>query len=1047
MTLEQQAAAPAPTSTTRTVAPPASLRIDGRDADRPVDTTDPDRGVHLATRSHPRLSWEADDDARHAFDVAVHDAAGVVVWASGRVASTETSVAIAAPLQPFQRYRWSVRAQAADGVWSARAAAHFETGPTTIADWRASWVGQPARSRVRTPFLVTSPVERARLYLTGQGLVRAELNGSAVNAGHLDPTRTDTSRALYRCYDLDGLVQDGGNDLDLVLGIGEWGRAELDPRVLAELVIWQRDGTRTHVVPGEDSLVSLSRVTVDDPFYVERHDPESERSATWRSLPTSALLPRDSDAALLPTTIEPDPTPPARVVARLRPTELARQEGVRLYDVGTNISGRSRVIVRGALPQGSVVHVVHGEHVDADGRLDTTNLMMPFDDGRVRQDVEWVATGQDGDVIEAWFAYHGFRYLEILGLPEDTEVEVSAGVLHTDLEASGSIRTDNPVIATLLSRAERTLLNNVHGVPEDCPTREQAAWTGDTASVAEFELAAFDTENFLAKWIRDLVTSQEPDGGLPAIAPDVRTPRLPADPVWGAALHRLLLGHWLHYGDEQLVTDALPALRRWAEFQLACTDEWGVIGRSPISYGHDWLALEQTPPPVHHTAATIDCLLALERLEREVGEADDAEAWRSHADRLRVAAKARFFDPVSGVFANGSQGAYAAAIEAAILTGAEAESAAERIERDARGRGNRLAGGFATTRTIVRALAATGRSQLIADMLEQPAEPGIGAMLASGPGTFWECWWIDPTNTGTGSLDHVGLGGVFAAWAWESLAGVRPTSAGYRSFSVDPQFVSGVDELHLKTRTPVGLLSLDYRIIGTLAETSLVVPEGAVATIGGRSLSGGHHTLRLPVDRGPAIPAEPETELWSAPPIAPTAGDVTGPRHLLARALDDARLTTTADSAFVVLDHLHCMPIPHAQPAGRVAEIVSRVADAAPTARLEFPSPLDATDATFAYALVDLCDERAVRGSRPLIRLVAADGSELEAVGDTWPAGWNRVAVDLDGWAGRTEIVAVEVTVLHPEDGAADPLMPEAAATAEIFHLGEVGLSSARRTW
>ncbi|MCC2031507.1 family 78 glycoside hydrolase catalytic domain [Microbacterium allomyrinae] len=1030
---------------------PFGLLIDGR-AHRGEGES---RGVDVAIRSHPRLSWRV-DESRTAYEVEVADEDGDRVWSTGRVESSGTSVTVDTTLSPRQRYLVAVRLQGGDGRWSPWVRSEFETGPSTLADWQAEWISVPARSRLRRSFELRKPVQRGRLYLTGQGLVRSEINGEAVNAGHLDPTRTDAGRALYRCYDVGDILAAGHNDLDLVVAMGEWSRTGLEPRVLAELVIWHPDGTRTTIVPDTEAVVSASRVTLEDPFYVERHDAAVEADPCWVPLaPSARLAPADEsdDPALPPSVVEPDPTPPAHVVSRVPLVEIGRSAGIRLYDAGTNIAGRSRIEVLGALPRGTRVRSIHGEHVGADGRLDTTNLMMPFDDGRERQVVEWLATGEPGDVVEAWFAYHGFRYVEVQGLPDDADVHATAGILHTDLERSGRITTGSPTIERLLERAERTLLNNVHGVPEDCPTREQSAWTGDTASVAEYELAAFDTENFFAKWIRDLLTSQAADGGLPAIAPDVRSPRLPADPVWGAALHRVLLGHWLHYGDELLVREALPGLRRWAAFQLSCADDTGVIARSPISYGHDWLALEQTPPEVHHTAAAIDCLLALSRLEAEVGDAAASATWWEHVERLRAAARARFHDPDRGVFANGSQGAYAAAIDAGILTGADAEQAAERIEQDVRARGNRISGGFATTRTIVRALTATGRSQVVADMLEQPAEPGIGAMLASGPGTFWECWWIDPTNTGTGSLDHVGLGGVFAGWVWHALAGLAPTSAGYRTFAVAPQFVAGLDDLHLQTQTPLGTIRIAYRIVDDVATIELDVPVGSLATVvlpgtATREVAAGRHEFRVAALRREIFVPGADSEKWTAPSIAPRAGDVTGSRGLLAEALSDGTLHAQGLGALQTMAGLNCMPIPHAQPAGAVVEVTSGRAVDPPIARIEFLHPLDASDATFLYALVDLCDDRWSRGSRPTIRLIASDGSQLLAAGTSWPAGWNRVAVDVEEWQGRSSIAALEVSLLPPGDAAEDHVMPQGAGESPGgFHLGEIGISQAHRTW
>src|SRR6218665_354652 len=141
---------------------------------------------------------------------------------------------------------------------TASAVAHHD--PLSLEDSAARWVSVPARARLRQSFRIDAPVEHARLYLTGQGLVRAELNGRPVNADRLDPTRTDASRALYRDYDVSALVVQGANDLDFLLAVGEWSRTGLDPRLLAELVIDNTDGTRSRITPNETARISTSRI-------------------------------------------------------------------------------------------------------------------------------------------------------------------------------------------------------------------------------------------------------------------------------------------------------------------------------------------------------------------------------------------------------------------------------------------------------------------------------------------------------------------------------------------------------------------------------------------------------------------------------------------------------------------------------------------------------------------------------------------------------------------------------------------------------------------
>jgi alpha-L-rhamnosidase len=1032
---------------------PFGLVVDGRSTARVPG----ELHVVSAATTTPVLGWKITPECAargvSGFEVELSDSFGQPLWGSGTINSTVTEITVGHELSPHSSYGWGVRVTDGDGRWSPWAHSTVETGPFDYSDWHAQWLAVDHLARIVTPFRTTSPVIRARLYLTGQGVLRAWVNDRDVNPDRMDPTRTDFVRALYRTYDVTEFLQDGDNTIAFAAGVGEWDRTAESPRLLAELLLWHENGSITRVAPGPRSEVQNCEISVDEPFYLERHDPDAALAASELPAAPVVLHPAASPSspATPPLNISADPTPPLHAVERFAPTEIHRSAGSRVFDVGVNIAGRSKLVMQSEIDRGTVIQVLHGEHVGTDGHIDTTNLTMPYDHGRDRQLVEYVSRGLQGELLEPWFAYFGFRYVEVRGLPDDAVVEVTAYSMHTDLASSGTVVTDSPTIDRLLATARRTLLNNVHGVPEDCPTREQAAWTGDTASVAEYELAAFDSETFINKWIADFETSQGTDGQLPAVTPDVHAHRMPSDPVWGSALHRMLLGHLMHYGDLRLVRRAIPTLRRWADFQLSCADDDGVISRSPISYGHDWLALEQTPPPIHHTAAVIDCLLALAALEESIGESDAALRRRAAAHELRAAARRAFFDPTTGTFGNGSQGSYATAIEAGILTGADARAAGERLVALIRARGNRVSSGFATTRSVVRALTALGRSQVVYDILLQPDEPGVGAMISSGPGTFWECWWIDPTNTGTGSLNHVGLGGPFAAWAWEGLAGLTPTAPGYSRFRVAPQFVRGVNRLELRAETVRGEVMIRYARSESGVRIEVDVPPGSEATlvIEGRAdavLSPGTHLVEFEIDtlHAPEPPLERVTL-----PSAPVAADVVGSRTLLTESkLAPGR----ADPALEMLPRLRCMPVPHEQPDHAVLKVVGTAHGSqndAPTVILTPPAPLAADGITFVYALIDQCVEVPQQTAEPLLILHLSNGETRKNASTGWPAGWNRVAVDTGGLDDGVTITAIEVGLEYGDALANNALAvyPTENDSRARFHLSEVGFSTVTRTW
>ena len=87
---------------------------------------------------------------------------------------------------------------------------------------------------------------------------------------------------------------------------------------------------------------------------------------------------------------------------------------------------------------------------------------------------------------------------------------------------------------------------------------------------------------------------------------------------------------------------------------------------------------------------------------------------------------------------------------------------------------------------------------------------------------------------------------------------------------------------------------------------------------------------------------------------------------------------------------------------------------------------------------------------RPLLRLTAADGTVV--IGETrpLPIAWNRVALEVAGWAGRSAVSRVEVGIRWADepDSARGPFLPIPERPARFdFRVGRVGWTSAPRTW
>lgn len=981
--------------------------------DHQAAPTKESRVVLLSRDLEPTIDWTAPLTAPESSSTVTVEELAPSGWVlvDRRLAPGSGQIAVQSGLRPWRRYRAKVDVEPTAGAAGWSSEIEFEAPAREVP---ATWIeidrGRGARLRY-----TAVPGARHRLVVAAQAVVRPLLDGRAVCPSTLLPTRTDLARSLYRMIDLeDG--SSGERELDLLLGVGEWGGVLTHPRLCAVVLADDRVVAATDA----DTAIISSGVLEDWPFVRESLD----HAAVRRELTVERARALDRDVLGIRSE-RPDLTPVIAATEPLRVTELHRRNDVRVYQVPVNIAGRSRVTVHQALPPKTVLRVVHGEQLDDAGRVDTTNIALPDDRFPGRQIVEHRVRGVDGEVLEAWFAFHGFRYLEIEGLPAEATLTVEAVPIHTLIEPISNLDVDDSAVEAIMEMANRTLLNNVHGIPEDCPTREQSGWTGDSAAVAEFTFASHDVQNFYDKWLGDMATSQRDDGSIPGVVPGLSGWKAPVDPVWAAALPRLMLLHWLNYGDERVVSDHLPTLERWVDALLSWRDAEGVVSRAPFSFGHDWLSLDPTPPDLMHTVAAIEAIETEARLREDLDEQPERSAvLHEIAASMRAAARTRFVH-ADGV-ANDSQGALGWAVIGGLLTPDERAQAMRALAEDIQRRGGRLTTGFAGTRGVVLTL---GRSHpgVLRAVLSQPATPGAGAMLASDIGTLWESWWHDPANNGTGSLDHLGLAGPIAGWAWTTLAGVAPTAAGWSEFEILPRLISTIETLRWTRRTPRGVAALSIQRHGDNVELDVLVPAGSVARLGDEMLPSGRHSRRLPLPVDEVLAPALDEAPWVPPArIAVPRDESAAVRFAWAGLGSEA-------------DGLRCAPVSHGQLAGPTWLASDRDADRAltATARVE---QLFAPDTGFVFVWLDIC--RAAIAGVPDAELTAHwdNGAVSRSRTRVWHAGWTRAVLRVEERHRR--LVGVTVRLVRPA-GEAD----DAEDAAAVLALGPVGWSPAAPRW
>lgn len=727
----------------------------------------------------------------------------------------------------------------------------------------APWQGGPRTQTcvpyLRKSFVVTGPVVSATLHLTAFGLYEAELNGRRVGDEVFAPGWTDYhKRVQFQSHDVASLLQPGENVLGALLGDGwycgymAWeGRQAYGekPWLLACLRVRLADGSELVVTSDASWKVRRGPLLEADLLMGESYDARQEIGA-WSS-------PGYDDSAWLPVVAGPSPHPQSLLVPRAGPPvkrieevaavtvknfpDGANSKGV-LIDFGQNLSGRARIRVRSA--RGRCLRIRFGEALDANGNLYVDNLR------GARVTDYYTCKGDESETWEPRFTFHGFRYLDVIGLAEDDEFEATAIVLHSEMAVTGEFRCSNPLLNQLQSNIRWGQRSNFLEVPTDCPQRdERLGWTGDAQVFASTAAFNMDVRRFFAKWLQDMRDAQRPSGAIPLVVPmPVEFRHLPfedAGPAWSDACVICPWTIYVCYGDTGVLKDHYETMRAYVDYlgrerclgHIRChpeADSWGGFG--------DWLALDGsgrleggTPKDLIGTALYANDAALMARIASVLGHADDVAFYaKLHADIVK-AFRLRFLTP-EGLVAAGTQTAYVLALHFGLVPAHAAAACARELVRLIERNGNHIATGFVGTPYILDVLARHGHLDVAYKLLEQDTFPSWIFPIKNGATTIWERWngWTPEggfQDKSMNSFNHYAYGAV-GAWMYESVAGLAPDPAqpGYRHIVFRPRPGGGITWAEASLETAHGRVSIRWDRGPEELRVRLTVPSGTRAT-------------------------------------------------------------------------------------------------------------------------------------------------------------------------------------------------------------------------
>lgn len=741
------------------------------------------------------------------------------VWSSGKqISDQQLNVEpTGVQLQYGASYWWRVRIWTGDDKatsWSDPA--YFSLGPDS-SQWKGQWITAEWAEGAPLPYFRktfdvskagTKPV-RAVVYLSGLGCSDLFFNGQRVDSTRiLDPAQTNYEQyAFYSTFDVTPLLQKGSNCIGVMLGDGWYSQGKVwgpgfsygKPILFAQMDVTYKDGSTLTVATDETWEWTPGPILSTNIYAGEVYDANKEIEG-WAEAdtPLEGWKPAQIASGVIPQRLEPQLIEPIRMQETIDPVDLWQTpSGSWIFDFGVNVAGIPLVEVE--LPQGTRLKMQMGELLDSTRMIDY-NTTGPAATGVIQTD-EYICSGKGKERWTPRFTYHGFRYLELSGVTEQPDLSwIKVITVYTDVDERGSFECSDPTINRLHELAIRTMLSNIHGLPTDCPHRERCGWLGDAHAVFPFESFNYDMNNFWMKYMADISSSSsvflentlhqklhnsefyfaDKQPGIPFMISPGRRLCGVASPDWGTAVVQIPWNIYLYFGNKEALELYYGEMKQWVDHINALTENHIV----PYGLG-DWCPPEgngtiDCPIPLSSTAFHYHDADLVAQAAAVLGKTDDAARYTALRDSIKSAFIEKFYDKENHTY--GSQTANAMALAYGLVPAGEGEALSDATVRNMQEKyDNFFHTGIFGLGHIGQALSRYGNGEAAWNAFTKKGENSFSWMWEKADATtLWEVLPTSTASTAVGvraSLNHP-MQGVYDAWFYEDILGIRPDASG-----------------------------------------------------------------------------------------------------------------------------------------------------------------------------------------------------------------------------------------------------------------------------
>ncbi len=772
----------------------------------------------------PVFSWEIEDSGKDIFQnsyrilVSTDSEFQQTVWNSGVIESNETfSIKYeGSELQKDTKYFVQVIADI-NGKTIKSEVTYFITG-LFGEEIEGEWVTpqkdeyHPSETApyIRKTFEVKD-FEYATLHIYSYGWYKLYFNGEEFGDRMFAPGQSPYETTLYYdAYDITDAIKKGKNVLGMIMGDGynmnanpflsQW---EGSKRFVACINLHKKNGSVEKILSDKSWKFELNTPIVTHHIYNGEVYDATKEIKGWNAL-------RFDDSAWKNVYLSKAKNEKLDMICELGPYVqiveyrkakkiITCNNGRYILDFGQNTAGFVKFSLKGE--KGARVSFKYAEELqysERDGyRLDvTTNRAAYATD-------TYIFKGEGVETHEPSFTYHGYRYVEVIGLSEKpSKDDIVACVVNTAFPSCSEFTTDNQTLNQIFSNAKWSIRVNSYTYPTDCPVRdERTPCPMDLFGYLNTAVYMNDGNAYYYRYFHYMRKQ----------------------------LHKFLEGKYSHcfnlnwdgcvytvpwylnkiYGDKVVVERHYEILKRGLEYYLSYNKDF-----TPKGQFGDWCAPNvpgnyatsfRSPDETELHLMVLTFKMAAEYAEI-LGFEADAKKYSDISKKAANAYNKRFFNSFKGTYSSGAQAPTIYAMMDRIIPENKKKKVEKSFVNSIIKGGNHLDVGIMGNRDFLAALCDAGALDTAIDCFINPEFPSYKYEIDKGATTLWEQWY------GRGDMashSHAMFAGGVSGF-FTKLAGVTPLEDGFRTIQIKPHLTKHINTLKTTITTVCGKVNVSY---------------------------------------------------------------------------------------------------------------------------------------------------------------------------------------------------------------------------------------------